>query len=124
MSYKEMMEKARPKFYDMDTQPLIDHMQWVMYGASLMETGEKSLAHDIVGNYRVSTVYIGLDMGFMNVLPLIFETMIFVEESKEDNLGINLWMDRYTWKEQALQGHERALRLARGEISLEESGGC
>jgi hypothetical protein len=118
--YDEIMERGRPKFYDMDTKLIDNPLDWARYCEERMRDGTKTLAHDYVGKYRISTVYVGLDMGMFNRFPLIFETMIFCEDEGDP---LNLWMDRYTYKEQALAGHEIALKLARGEISLDDAGG-
>ena len=61
---------------------------------------------------RVSTVFLGLDHSWTGPPPLVFETMIF--GGKHD-----LYQDRYsTWK-QAEDGHERAVKIAKGEIETD-----
>lgn len=41
--YKEMMDMARSKYYDMYTKPIQDHLEWALYTASLMEDNQKTL---------------------------------------------------------------------------------
>ena len=53
----------------------------------------------------VSTVYLGLDHGWGDGPPLIYETMIFGGPNDQ-------WQDRYTTREQAVKGHRRARRHA------------
>lgn len=53
----------------------------------------------------VSTVYLGLDHGWGDGPPLIYETMIFGGAADQ-------WQDRYTTREQAVAGHRRARRVA------------
>ena len=94
-------------YYDMDGKP-ISQSSWVMS----MENPDRCVGQDIIGQYRVSTVYIGLDMNLFCGQPLIFETMIFGPEDSP----LHLWQDRYAKKFDALIGHEYACRLARGEV--------
>ena len=55
----------------------------------------------------VSTVFLGIDHSLFGGPPLIFETMVFEAES----MGrIEMYADRYSTREQALAGHERAIR--------------
>jgi len=48
---------------------------------------------------RVSTVWLGLDHGFKNKKPLIFETMVFNADEEEQ--------ERYATEEEAVAGHKR-----------------
>ena len=76
-----------------------------------------------VGNYLVSTVWLGLNHAFGNELPLIFETMIFnydpIEKKVTDYL--ELYCNRYHTKAEAIVGHyaaiERASQLMRQNYS-------
>jgi hypothetical protein len=63
----------------------------------------KRVAETMVGPYWVSTVWIGLDHGFGNGEPLIFETMVF----HKDKGWLDEDMDRYSTEAEALEGHER-----------------
>ncbi len=108
LEYEEMMKRCEPKFYDIDTKPFSDVLEWLRYLGVLRDSGEFKLKEDFVGKYKISTVYVGLDMGMFNPEPLIFETMIFCEDDPLD-----LWMDRYSYKQQALEGHEQAVLLAK-----------
>ena len=56
---------------------------------------------------EVSTVFLGIDHNFGDGPPLLFETMIF--GGKYDN-----WQDRYATREEALAGHEAAIRMVEG----------
>lgn len=58
---------------------------------------------------RVSTVFLMLDHNYIpGGPPVLFETMIF----GGDHDG---YQDRYTTKAEALIGHEKAVKLAKGE---------
>lgn len=57
----------------------------------------------------VSTVFLRMDHNFMGEGdPVLWETMIF-----SDIEAINDYQERYTSKEAALKGHEKAVRLAK-----------
>lgn len=56
-----------------------------------------------IDNYTVSTVWLGLDHGFGNGPPLIFETMIF----GNGPLDQEQW--RYSTLEEAQAGHEQRI---------------
>ena len=116
--YEKLMQRCGPVYYDMDTKPFKDHMEWARYNEAMYVSGERCLGDDIIGKYRVSTVYMGIDMGFMCSDPLIFETMIFCDEDKNDSL--NMWLCRYTYKQEALMGHQIAIKIAkRGYDAME-----
>lgn len=103
-----------PMYYDVDGSPM-EMMDW----AKAQTPERKRIAQDTIEvagkSYWVSTVWLGLDMGFGLDTPVIFETMVFTgpEPSPDRKLGPPLCdadgyelMDRYATKEQALAGHE------------------
>lgn len=62
------------------------------------------------GCWRISTVYLGLDHGFMSPVPLIYETMIFDESAEQPSIGPHphdgeCW--RWPSREAAQAGHDR-----------------
>lgn len=61
-----------------------------------------------VDDICVSTVFLGLDHSFNHGPPMIFETMIFGGEHDEKQ-----W--RYSTWDEAVAGHDRAVRLVRGK---------
>jgi len=88
--------------YDIDGNQLTV-MEWSLYRATL---GSVHLGDTTLGDYRISTVYIGLDMSLMGGRPLIFETMIFCPDEE-----YSYWMDRYSTKQEALVGHDNAVKM-------------
>jgi len=65
----------------------------------------------------VSTVWLGLDHGFgMGGPPVIFETMIF------DQAGTDYGQWRYSTEDQARAGHQDAVFVAKGQLSLATGG--
>jgi hypothetical protein len=79
--------------------------QW----ANWMETAgdTRRLGNDLIGDVHVSTVFLGLDHSFSDGPPVLWETMIFGGEHDQ-------YQERYTSREDALAGHERAKALVAG----------
>lgn len=64
-----------------------------------LETADRQVANTLVGDVRVSTVFLGLDHSFGDDRPpILFETMVF-GGSLEDE------MDRYATWDEAEKGH-------------------
>jgi hypothetical protein len=76
-----------------------------------MEDGNRQVALDSVGGGAyVSTVFLGLDHSFGDGPPLLYETMIF--GGRHDG-----YQERYATREEALEGHRRALFMAKESLS-------
>ena len=75
--------------------------------AAWFETDERIIAKDMIGEVRVSTVFLGLDHSFGSGPPVLWETMIFGGEHDQ-------YQERYTSGVDAENGHLRAVRLANG----------
>jgi hypothetical protein len=60
------------------------------------------------GGVNVSTVFLAIDHSFNGGTPVLFETMIFGGEHDG-------YQERYTSFEEAVKGHEVAVKLVRGE---------
>ena len=85
--------------YVLDTngnpQPEGDLLAWAQW----MGTGDNQvIKREQVGHVRVSTVFLGLDHGWGNADPLLWETMVF--GGKLDGL-----CERYASRADALAGH-------------------
>jgi hypothetical protein len=91
---------------DGTVRPEPDLLMWARW----FEQGNRKIAHDdLSGGVLVSTVFLGLDHSFGGVgPPILFETMIFGGEHDG-------YMDRYRTREEALAGHAKALRIAKGD---------
>lgn len=82
-----------------------DLMAWT----KTFETTNRTIALDKLDNdITVSTVFLGLDHGFGDGPPLLFETMVFVGDDTPD-------MDRYSTKEEAIEGHFKFVEAWRGK---------
>lgn len=74
-----------------------------------MNDGERRrVGWDVLGDVKVSTVFLGLDHSFGEGPPLLFETMIFGGKHDE-------YQERYSTWEQAEAGHAKALALVKSE---------
>lgn len=74
------------------------------------------VADDTIGNYWISTVWVGLDMnlGWSDV-PIIFETMVFsLVEGDAD--GHDLDCRRYATEEEAVAGHAETVTIVRATL--------
>ncbi len=69
---------------------------------------ERRVGRDEVGDYLVSTVFLVIDHGWRGI-PLLFETMVF----PGDDIGTDLFCDRYTTWDQAKAGHDRVVAALR-----------
>ena len=72
-----------------------DFMEW----ARQFETMNRRVGLDLIGDIRISTVFLGLDHNFMfDGPPVLWETMIFGGQFDGEQ-------DRYTSYEDAVAGH-------------------
>lgn len=106
------------RYYDKMGKP-ISFWEFSGYSADLKY---KIIAQNTFGYFFVSTVWLGLDHGFsfglleknnLPYFPIIFETMIFYENDKEEiDHELHDYQERYASEEQAKQGHDAACELA------------
>lgn len=68
--------------------------------ADWMENHSRVLKQNRVGDFLISTVFLGLDHNFDGGIPILYETMVFRNGDSVDT-------ERYETKDQALEGHER-----------------
>lgn len=81
----------------------VDLLTW----ARFFEDGEARRVNEtMVGDVRVSTVFIGIDHSFAGGPPLWFETMTFPD-------GDEGYTERYTTWAEAEAGHERVVAALR-----------
>lgn len=94
---------GRPLHYSRDGKPM-DLWTW----ANIIESGQdRHVADEMVGQVRVSTVWLGIDHNFSGIgPPLIFETMVFGGVMDED-----IW--RYSTEAAALAGHDQVVTMVR-----------
>lgn len=108
-------------YFDWDGEPI---KQWEgFFKSSYFDT---HVAKDIINGYLISTVWLGLNHNFEfdGTPPLIFETMIFEHNSRNQNEDclndyLDEYIDRYCSYEQALEGHKNACESVMGFQQLD-----
>lgn len=84
-----------------DPRPEPDLLTWARW----FETADRQVALDLIGEVRISTVFLGIDHNYyVDSPPILFETMIFGGRFNE-------WEERYATRAEALAGHNRVLAL-------------
>lgn len=76
----------------------------VVWGRWFEDHRNRRVAATELGQVHVSTIFLGLDHSFGDGPPLVYETMIF--GGKHDQ-----WQDRYSTREAADQGHQKAVDM-------------
>lgn len=88
----------------------VDLMTWARW----FEKADRKVAWDVIGDVKVSTVFLGLDHRFGDPgPPLLFETMIFGGPHDEYQERCSTW-------EEAEAMHSKALDLVRGAQTVPE----
>ena len=93
---------------DENDNPVIENDHSVI--AREFKSDRRIIKQDNVSEFvSVSTVFLMLDHNYIpGGPPMLFETMIFGGDHDQ-------YQDRYTTKAEALIGHEKAVKLAKGE---------
>lgn len=95
-------------FYDRTGAPI----DTATYDQLLGDEDYKRIDATTVGPYWVSTVWLGINYGFMSDPPLIFETMVF--PATEDAVDFHeVDACRYSTEAEARQGHQDMVTLLR-----------
>jgi hypothetical protein len=93
--------------------------KYILFGktpveADLLEWGkwfqdaDRHVAQTEIGDFWISTVFLGLDHQFGEGPPLLFETMVF-NKDRDD-----LWCERSSTWEEAEETHQRGVDYVRG----------
>ncbi|WP_052764133.1 hypothetical protein [Microvirga massiliensis] len=114
-----MSPRRRPFYWiliDKVPRPLANDepslLQWAEWHQSFEN---RVVAKTKVGpDIEVSTVFLGLDHGFMDGPPLLFETMVFADDDHPEN-G---YVERYSTWEQAERGHAATVERLRPRLRL------
>ena len=94
-------------YYDRQGNPIT----MATWAETAEDISRKRVAEATVGRLWVSTVWLGLDHGFGDGPPLIFETMIFAVDGEDVNWTVE-YCERYSTEAATLAGHERAVAWA------------
>lgn len=109
-------DKLKAYILDENDNPVIakTREEWVAFMESMPNRSLIKLDMFDDESVKVSTVFLGLDYSFGRGKKDLFETMIFGGEH-------NGYMDRYETKAEALEGHERAVRLVKNLDEVKEN---
>lgn len=100
---------STPRWFDKDGIPILDIGKVEQL---LRDDTYKIVSQELIGDYLVSTVWLGLNHSYWKNLPiLIFETMIFYQKEAHDEL--TSFQVRYSTLQEAIEGHKKACDLAR-----------
>lgn len=93
---------SRSLYYDRNGDA-IDSMTWAKLHSDItyLRVARTTVTSgaDLAKTFDVSTVWLGIDHGFGEGAPVIFETMVFAEGSEDQDCR------RYTTEDQAKAGH-------------------
>jgi len=73
-----------------------DILEW---GKSFEDDSLRVVKQDQVGDFQISTIFLGSDHRFDEDVPILFETKVF------DKDGNDVGFVRYPTKQEALEGH-------------------
>ena len=92
--------------YDVHGKPMSTRLWGPAMRNRTLENGGM-VGQEHVGEYYVSTVWLGFDHGFGEGPPLIFETMVFGPGQEDE------YQERYATAEEAKVGHQKAVEWAK-----------
>lgn len=102
------LPKLRHWILEGRTPVAVDMMTWAKWFGDM---NNRHIAYAHVGGLSISTVFLGIDHGFMEREPILFETMVF-------GAGETLEMDRYATYEEAEAGHRKMVAKYRKQQAL------
>ena len=100
-----------PRYYGIDGQPISEQAWARMHDSQQRIVGSTTVAFN--PEVWVSTVWLGLDHGYGDGPPIIFETMVFGGEDDQ-------FQDRYYTLEAAKRGHLAVVKALLAGQPLEE----
>lgn len=81
-------------------KPVDDILEWAQW----FESADRHVKQTVIGEVRISTVFLGKDHSYNGRHPVLFETMIFGGEYDQ-------YCDRYRTWAGAEHGHERCCKM-------------
>jgi hypothetical protein len=97
------------------TKEVIETDDLHAYAKAMENPDSKFVAQTVVGDKRVSTVFLGLDHGFGGT-PKFFETMVFGLTDFNDE-----YCERYTTYGEAWNGHQEVVYRLENGLELRDS---
>lgn len=81
----------------------------------LLETFDRKVGRDVVGEHIISTVFLGFDHSYGDGPPLLFETMIFNEIGCQ---AYESYQPRFSTWDEAIEGHAAAVAMVKQHMGL------
>jgi hypothetical protein len=94
---RKLMEEDAPRYYVLQGHtpvPVHDVLAW----AASFEHKDRIVAQDQIGDYFISTVFLGMNHNWGDGPPVLFETMIFLDDKGDA-------CERYCTWDEAQAGH-------------------
>ncbi len=107
---KEIEATGNARYYCLDGHtpvPCFNVLEWAVWFESA--DSKRIVQQTQVGEYWISTVFLGLNHRLAPGIPILFETIVFIGKKSSD-------MERYCTWDEALAGHVRIC------AALKESG--
>jgi len=92
--------------------------EWANQLEEMRMNNKKHVSEEMVGNYWVSTVWLGLNHQFGFGRPLLFETMVFDHDPNSNRNEI--YMNRYSTWQEAEEGHKKAVKWVKNGCKEEK----
>lgn len=96
------------------------------WGVLFENSDGRRVAQDTIGDYWISTVFLGMDHNFSSSgPPILFETMVFYRREPKphelkERVGDDVYQNRYATWEEAEAGHKEAVEMVKsGKIKKE-----
>lgn len=86
----------------------------VLVAAQFLESGNRSVAQDSIGDAHLSTVFLCLDHSMGRPGPILYESMWFGGPNDGD-------LRRYRTREEALAGHQEMLNEVAGYAAIHKA---
>lgn len=103
---------GRIEYRDIDGSLIVGTLTWAKLFEKRRIDGSFRVGQDFVDGHEISTVWLGMEHGWRDGKPLIFETMIFKEGSRRD-----CYCERYATYSEAMDGHVKAVELIKAEAT-------
>lgn len=125
--HKEVTRMGSGNYILVDGKPVLEPdvlkwSDWYCQSSDAWCTGtpnDRQIARDRIGGRLVSTVFLAIDHSFGGTPPLLYETIVFEDES---GCGDDEVCERYETREQALAGHKRIVEELKAEIACGKVG--
>lgn len=117
------MPPGRSPYYNRQGEPIHDTFEWarLFEDRNYRVVQQTEITPPSGGRYLISTVWLGIDHSWRAGPPIIFETMVFVDEAwSEDDSQIDEYQDRYSTEAEAIDGHRNVVGMVKAVLELSD----